>query len=184
LSFFTVFGGKQRCPRAHRRNEIVQPGRRAGKIEIDESNGDPRTKDNVLRNGIVVPNDVSGVERQRDAGNVEGRWPFYPDRQSESGGTVVQAPQECRETVQDMFIKNPGLQGPVWRHTVYKGQHLSPLLVNAEKSRCAVKSSILKVSEKGMHRSAVGADRPPDGVAHSNDSNRNIPSCQRLFSSL
>jgi hypothetical protein len=184
LSFFPVFGGKQWRPGTHRRNEIVQPGGRAGKIEVDESNRDPRAKDDVLRGDIVVPDNVRGVERQRDTGNVERRWPLYPGRQAESRRTIMQTPQQCRDTSQDVFIEHPVLQRPAWRHAIYKGQHLSPLLVDAEKPRGTIKSGILKIFEKGMHRSAVRANRPPDGVAHSNDSSRNVPSCQGLFSSL
>jgi len=86
---FTVFGGKQRRPGAHRRNEIVQPGGRAGKIEVDEGNRDPRAKNDILRGDIVMSNNVGGVERQWDTGNVEGRWPYCPGGQAQPRRAIV-----------------------------------------------------------------------------------------------
>ena len=99
----------------------MQPSGGAGKVEVDKGNRDPRVKDDVLRGDIVVPDNVRGVEWQWDTRNVERRWPLYPGRQAESRRAIVQASQKCRDTSQDLFIENPGLQRPAWRHAIYKG---------------------------------------------------------------
>jgi hypothetical protein len=55
------------------------------------------------------------------------------------------------------------------------------LLVDAEKPRGTIKSDVLKIFEKGMDRSAVRANRPPNSVTHSSDPGCDIPSCQGFF---
>ncbi|GHA12390.1 hypothetical protein GCM10010303_23000 [Streptomyces purpurascens] len=63
----------------------------------------------------------------------------------------------------------------------HEGQDLTPLIVNAERTRRRAESHLVQVGKQGMHSGSPYSGRTANGVPDANDTITDVATGQRLF---
>ena len=166
---------EQRSPPVHGVGDVIQPGGRAGEVEVNEGYRQPGAEDDVARAVVTVADQlghVAGALVAAPHGVVRGR---------PAQGRIVQLPDQARQRGEDILAGGFGRQRLPRHITGDERQDLPALLVDPERHRRTGEPGAVQVGQVGLHRCGEGPDRPPHGVPDTHDAGRDAVADQRFL---
>jgi len=153
--------------------QVPLGGDRCGEVPVEES-GQSVAPGRVVGCGVVVPDDQTG--RPSAAFPPEGIG-----RRNEVGDGLVVGARPLGDLVEGSVGVHPVRPRlcAADRLSGEEGEHLAPLLVDAEWARRAGEILALQVGEQSMHRRCPGTSGAADGVAHS-DRAADVPAVETM----